>query len=85
MQRLVMFNWKAVGWCVGTITSVNTDGRKKVKVGDTPMASNFKIHYEHDDSDALHCLRLEEQGQGEFGRWVLLEAEPAVVEPATEE
>ena len=76
LDRLVLFNWKAVGWCVGTIKAVNTDGRKKIKVSGTLLVSNFFIFYQHDETDAQHCLRLEEYGVGhpcDFGRWVLLE------------
>lgn len=74
--RLIAFNWVAVGWSVGTITSPNIDGRRKVKVGDEKLVGNFNVHYEQDDSDVLHCLRLDEHGARDahdFGRWVVLE------------
>ena len=73
--RPILFNWKAVGWCSGTIQNINADGRKKVKVGSVSQPANFFVHYEHDDSEALHCLRLDEHGVGDaqdFSRWVLL-------------
>ena len=58
-----------------TINNINADGRKKVKVGSVSQRANFFVHYEHDDSEALHCLHLDEHGVGDaqdFGRWVLL-------------
>jgi hypothetical protein len=73
--RRILFNWKAVGWCAGTICSINADGRKKVRVGSESQPANFFVHYQHDDTDASHCLRLDEHGAGDsqdFSRWVLL-------------
>jgi hypothetical protein len=76
IDRLILFNWTAVGWCAGTIQNTNADGRKKIKVGvGESKLANFFVYYEHDELRALHCLRLEEHGVGDandFGRWVLL-------------
>ena len=77
IDKLILFNWTAVGWCAGTIQNTNTDGRKKIKGGaGESKPANFFVYYEHDELGALHCLRLEEHNAGDandFGRWVLLE------------
>ena len=39
------------------------------------MPANFVVSYEQDESEALHCLRLDEYGasnSSNFGSWVLL-------------
>ena len=73
----ILFNWCAVGWCLGTITSANIDGRFKVKVGNKKVTVNFLASYS-DDTEAKHVLSLSTYGEGslqEDGRWVLLQPE----------
>ena len=73
--QLIVFNWAAVGWCKGNITSANTDGRVKMKIGDVMKTVNFRAEYE-DESEAKHVLSLDNYGVGaltEDGKWVLLE------------
>ena len=73
--RTILFNWAAVGWCKGEITSANTDGRVKMKIGNEMETVNFKAEYE-DETEAKHVLSLEKYGEGELtedGKWVLME------------
>eukprot|EP00966_Prymnesium_polylepis_P028653 664102-Prymnesium_polylepis.1 len=73
--RGILFNWAAVGWCKGEITSANTDGRVKMKIGNEMKTVNFKAEYE-DETEAKHVLSLDNYGEGELkegGKWVLLE------------
>ena len=74
INRLILSNWTAVGWCAGKIQNTNANGRKKMKVGvGKSKPANFCVYYEF---GMLHCLRLEEHSVGDandFGRWVLLE------------
>ena len=73
--RRILFNWCAVGWCAGTITSANSDGRFKVKVGGEKKTVNFWAEYS-DETIAKHVLCIETYGEGnlqEDGRWVLLD------------
>ena len=73
--RTILFNWAAVGWCKGEITSANTDGRVKMKIGNEMETVNFKAEYE-DETEAKHVLSLEKYGEGELtedGKWVLVE------------
>jgi hypothetical protein len=73
--RSLLFNWAAVGWCKGEITSPNTDGRVKMKIGNEMKTVNFRAEYE-DETEAKHVLSLDNYGEGalaEDGKWVLLE------------
>jgi hypothetical protein len=77
--RKLLYNWTAVGWCVGSITRRNKDGRRKV---DGKIA-NFYVHYEIDDEEATHVLEVSmyahSAGTGaaaEPNQWVLLEQLP---------
>ena len=57
IDRLILFNWTAVGWCAGKIQNTNADGRKKIKVGvRESKPANFFVYHEHDEFGALHCL-----------------------------
>ena len=74
----VLFNWPAVGWCLGRITSRNSDARKSVKMDDgVAVKKNFNIYYEIDGEEACTALRLEEYNGDDECSWVLLEAEPS--------
>lgn len=73
--RIIIFNWAAVGWCKGVITSTNRDGRVKMKVGDEMKTVNFRAEYD-DESEGKHVLSLSSYGERELtedGRWVLLQ------------
>ena len=87
VERFIMMDWTAVGWCVGEIRGVNLDGR--VKRGG--YSCNFHIYYDIDGQTPPHALLLDDyakQGEGgawlgqetegvESMTWVLLEAVPA--------
>ena len=53
----ILFNWCAVGWCQGTITSANSDGRYKVKVGSEKKTVNFLAEYS-DETVAKHVTAV---------------------------
>jgi hypothetical protein len=75
VERIILFNWAGVGWSEGHITRANTDGRIKMKVGETMVTANFFVFYTSDEHEAKHCLSLDTYGIGELredGRWVLL-------------
>ena len=58
VHRTILFNWRGVGWVDGVITSANTDGRVKMKIGDTLNVCNFFAYYS-DETEARHCLTLD--------------------------
>ena len=84
VNQLLLFNWTAVGWTVGTVVGINKDGRKKVKVGNQSLPANFIVSYEQDESEASHCLRLDEYGASDSSNLAAgccllkLESEPEV-------
>ena len=77
VDRLLLFKWPVVGWCVGKIMSRNrrnTDARKTAKLADGSTAKkNFSIFYEIDGEEVGSVLRADEYGGDEDFSWVLLE------------
>lgn len=72
--RTLLFNWAAVGWCVGTITRRNKDSRRKLE----GQPYNFFVHYEIDDKEAAHVLQCDMYGEAQqTNRWALLERDSA--------
>jgi len=56
-----------VGWCLGKITRINGDGRRKID--NKPI--NFFAFYEVDQEESSHSLELSSYGSD--GMWVLLD------------
>ena len=77
VDRLLLFKWPVVGWCVGKIMSRNrrnTDARKTAKLADGSTAKkNFNIFYEIDGEEVGSVLRADEYGGDDDFSWVLLE------------
>ena len=74
IDRLLLFNWPVVGWCVGKITSRNTDARCTTRLADGATAKkNFNIFYEIDGEEVGSVLRADEYGGDEEFSWVMLE------------
>ena len=67
--RSILFHWQVVGWCLGVISSRNTDARRRVE----GVVVNFFIHYELDDNESSHALDLASYGKDGPSSWVLLE------------
>ena len=53
--RKLLFNWRGVGWCEGTITSQNELKKNKI-AGDV---INFYVHYPVDDNESGHVLEIQ--------------------------
>ena len=71
LDKLILFNWCAIGWTLGKITSINKDARKKVKGAHV----NFNVYYEIDENTSNHNLMLDNYGDlglAEDGQWLLL-------------
>jgi hypothetical protein len=71
--RSILYNWPVVGWCVGTITTRNTDGRVSKLMDGTREKVNFIIHYDIDDEDVKTVLHVDMYNGDDEGAWVLLE------------
>ena len=75
--RLILFNWPAIGWMVGTLQS-NTDGRVKMKEGNEFVPCNFCVEYGQDEETSdigKHNLQLDhygDNGLSQDGAWLLL-------------
>ena len=67
--RSLLFNWRAIGWCVGVVESANGDRRFKV-AGDVV---NFYVFYELDGDTSAHVLKIDNYGTDHDDSWVLLE------------
>ena len=77
VEREILFNWAGTGWAAGRITKANTDGRRKIKLGNKMVIPNDWAWYRIDEMEADHALSLETYGIKELhenGQWVLLEA-----------
>ena len=77
VEREILFNWAGTGWAAGSITKANTDGRRKIKLGNKMVIPNDWAWYRIDEMEADHALSLETYGIKELhenGQWVLLEA-----------
>ena len=73
-DRIILYNWIALGWWQGIIRRPSYDKNKMVKVNGEKLAANFIIAYQ--DGEGPHCLTLGKYGKGplrEGERWVLLE------------
>ena len=74
-ERIVLFNWTAVGWCQGRIRRPSGDKNKMVKVNGIRQPANFIVAW--DDGEGPACLTAGKYGQGEqreSERWVLLQS-----------
>ena len=78
-DRLIMFNWAALGWWCGRIRRPSGAKDKMVKVDGVRLPANFIVAYE--DGEGRACLTLNKYGKGALRDaewWVLLvEAEVA--------
>ena len=83
--RSILYKWPVVGWCVGTITARNTDGRFSMMIDGQREKANFIVYYEIDDEEVKTVLRAAEHGGDEDSAWVLLEAVEQAVAGAVEE
>ena len=73
-ERLILYNWVALGWWQGRIRRPSGAKDVTVKVNGVRQPANFIIVY--DDGEGPACLTLEKYGVGELReaeRWVLLE------------
>ena len=50
--RHILFNWMAVGWCVGTILRSSGDKSKKIQ----GIVANFLVKYPADETQGLASL-----------------------------
>ena len=78
-NKIIMYNWIALGWWSGKVRRSSGDKNELVKVDGKKLPANFIIAYD-DGSEGPHCLTLDKYGQGpvrEGERWVLLEPVPA--------
>ena len=79
-NKLILFNWVALGWWQGQIKRPSGDKNKMVKVNGERLPANFIVTYE--DGEGPACLTLCKYGQGQLRepeRWVLLEEEASGV------
>ena len=72
VERLVLFKWPSVGWCVGKILSRNLDARSFKVIDGERVKVNFTIFYDLDQDTVKTALRLEEYDGDEDGSWVML-------------
>ena len=73
MERLILFKWPSVGWCIGKIMARNLDARAYRLIDGARFIVNFKVFYDLDQETAKTVLRLDDYGGYEDGSWVLLE------------
>ena len=70
-----MQKWEGFGWCLGSITSVNQDGRRKID----NQVINFFVSYEVDkegEPPVPHVLsesRYATENDAPYDSWLLLE------------
>ena len=73
MERLILFKWPSVGWCIGKIMARNLDARAYRLIDGARSIVNFKVFYDLDQETAKTVLRLDDYGGYKDGSWVLLE------------
>ena len=70
-QRLVgrslLFNWRAIGWCLGVVERANGDRRFKM-AGDIV---NFYVYYEINGDTSAHALKIDNYGTDHEPRWLV--------------
>ena len=74
-EKLILYNWCAIGWCQGRIQRQSGDKGKMVKVDGEKHPANFVVVWSDGEVGPV-CFTLGKYGEGplrEPERWVLLE------------
>ena len=82
--RRIIRKWEGYGWLIGTITSVNELGTRKI-AGDKV---NFFVSYDGEDVPVPHVLESQEyktEDDADYDSWLLLEEQGPQPEPENTE